>query len=208
MNNEEINVSSSEVESVIPAGERNYLKYSGQSSPQKVYLELDCRTGRLDTYPNSEIGNGVPIAVYHGHTQRWTIPCLTNEAADSLIETVRKLSEEIRAGYTNHWNGSNYVASFSDEAISAIDEVSRICEQELDNEPTVIVYSADDWFAPFGTIKQQARELGITAETTDEQLSIIAKKECFTAMGNNIHAIEGLQEHLEWLRDNLKSKDE
>lgn len=174
-----------------------YRKYQTQMEPQPCYVELDCRTGVLQATWNAEIGNAVPFSVWHGHEHRWSIPTLTAVAANEFLAELVEPCQRIIDGYTSEWDGHNLVARYTQDAWDAIDVVSRMAEQDWDQDDQVQAWDAGDWI--------QGTDLGITADTTNERLSEIAK-EVESELDSNV-IVSGVQEYLESLRDKLKEEE-
>ncbi len=178
-------------------------RYRGQASAQGCYVWLNCKTSKLGASHDSEIGNAVPFAVHHGHTRRFTIPALKAAPANELLEEIAPLAARVVAGYSSEWDGSNHVADFDDDAEAAIDEIDTLCQRivdRADDSEQVSVWDAADWFGGVGDHDQQRKALGITVETTDEQLDEIETREEASVKGEGADVIEGLRSHLEALR--------
>lgn len=177
--------------------------YSGQSSPQDCYVWLNCETSKLGATHNAEIGNAVPVAVHHGHTQRWSIPTLKADAANALLEEIAPLAARVVAGYSSEWDGSNHVADFDADAEAAREEIDTLCERATngaDESDTVNVWQARDWFGAVGDAARQCREFGIGPNTTDDELAAIESDEEAVAKTEGVDVLEGITEHLGWLR--------
>lgn len=152
--------------------------YQNQTRPQDVFVELDCEHGTLTCSTNPEIGNAVPVKVWHGHTRRWGIPALKAHIANDLLEAIRPFAERVCEGYESVWDGHNHVAEFTEDAEEAMGEIQDLCDQnQEDGNNTILVWEAAEWFALSGGDYAIARELKITAATTDEDLERIAAKE-------------------------------
>lgn len=177
-----------------------HLQYPGQHRPQSCFVELDCRDGRLSAEADPEIGNASPVDVHHGHRQRWTIPTLRAKAANGLLVEIVPLAERVCCGYRSEWNGSNHVARFTDDATMAIEQIASLCDA-ADHGGALVVWTAADWFAVDGNLESQAKQLGITAATTDEELDAIAKRVLSAAKSDDVDEIDGLDEHLRRVRD-------
>ena len=134
---------------VVPVtGTDLYCHYPGQSDPQRAYIELDVRTLRLSARYNGEIGTAVPMDVYYGYRKRWEIPILTGAAATELMLSIVPLATRIVAGYTKIWNGNNYVARYTDDAHTAIEEIDDIAQDACKNYDNGDLVSYDpDTFA-------------------------------------------------------------
>jgi len=84
--------------------------YPNQTNPQDCFIELDLCTGRMSTQTNPEIGNAVPMDVWHGLVRRYYLPgpplaVTANELMQDIAlhaQAILDLSEVI-------WDGSNNV---------------------------------------------------------------------------------------------------
>jgi hypothetical protein len=110
---------------------QNYLAftYPGQCRAQPCYIELDCEDHTLQSDYSSEIGNGLPGYVWHNRAIRFSIPALTADAANDLMQEISDRCQKILDGYDCVWNGSNHVGTYSDAAQKIIDSL----HYEMDN---------------------------------------------------------------------------
>jgi len=125
-------------------------RYPRQSEPQPCYLSLDCETQRIWCTYDAEIGNAVPTHVWHRRTLRWSIPPLTAEAANDLMERVRPLAAQIVAGYEAVWDGSNHVGRYTADAEAAIEQIERICDGPWDETDVIESWDTEDWLSGIG----------------------------------------------------------
>lgn len=186
-------------------GAEMHHQYPGQTSPQPCHVELNCDARELSASHNTEIGSGVPVAVWHHRTLRWRIPALTAEAANALLEEIAPLCERIVAGYKTVWDGSNHVGQFDDDATAARDEVYSLCDREWGEGEVIEVWHAADWFGGLGSREVQRDETGISAETSDEALAAIVEREASDA---HPRIIEGLERYLAGLRNEAREAAE
>lgn len=178
-------------------GTELYRHYRGQTSPQSCFVELDCEDGELRASYNPEIGNGVPFNVWHGRAIRWGIPALTAEAANALLAEILPYAQDILAGYTSEWDGHNHVGRYSEIANEAIEAANSLCDRDWEGQ-TIESWDACDWFGGVGDDDYQCKSLGITAETTDADLLVIAAREESNA---EPRILTGALSHLTTLRD-------
>ena len=93
-------------------------QYQGQCFPQPAYLELDPMLAGeivLTADYSGEIGNGVPMNVWHNLILRFGIPSqVTLKALNTLKkdEDFIRMLEQLREDYDQVWNGNNYVGKF------------------------------------------------------------------------------------------------
>ena len=97
-----------------------FHQYKGQCFPQPAYLEFDPMTKAgeeivLAADYSGAIGNGVPHDVWHNLILRIGIPSQVTLKALSALkkdEGMISMLEQLREGYDQVWNGSNYVGKF------------------------------------------------------------------------------------------------
>lgn len=164
-----------------------FCKYPTEFHPQPVDLELDTRTGKLSCSYDPNIGGGTTFDHYHRLILSIGVPCLTADAANGLMDEVAPLAQRVLDGADEEWNGSNNVGVFTDEAMEAWEEIERICNAwSTDEDPSLTVswWDVADWFSEgeASTIES----LGLTADTTDEQLDAIATEQVEIARTNSV----------------------
>lgn len=123
-------------------------RYPGQIEPQPAYVEID-EDGEVSADYSGEIGNAVPMHVWHGRTLRVSVPSMIrgNALADYLgdAETL-DLLERIHAGHNVEWDGSNHVGALTDDARAALKALERDLEQmQFDESSMASVWTADEW---------------------------------------------------------------
>ncbi len=186
------------------AGSDLYSKYPHETSHQPCFVELDCRTGALSAEVDPEIGNARPFDVHYGHRIRWTIPALKAAVANALLEEISPLAARICEGYDTRWDGHNTVAELDADAVAAEEQIEALCERAGGEGDEVVVWQADDWYAVLGTMAVQAEDLGVTSESTDEQLAAIAEREAARAEAEGVDEIDGLRDYLDQLRESAR----
>ncbi len=198
MNTATATEASENIVTVTPVeGDALYLKYRGESQPQSAYVTLDCESGELSAAASGIIGSGAPTNVWNNTARRWRIPALTESAANALLDEIAPLAERVVAGFERVWDGSNHVGEYDDDATAAIDEIASLCDRDWSDQ-TIEVWDAADWYGGVGGMDTQRRSLGITAETTDEEIATIEEREASDA---SPRIIEGLGRYLARLRD-------
>lgn len=182
-----------------------YLKYSGQHSPQPCYVQLDCEAETLCAEVDGMIGPGTPFRIWHGRAIRWAIPALTTEAAEALLEEILPLAQRVVEGYECRWDGSNHVGKLDEDAQEAAEAIRDLCDRDWSEWEVLSVWDAHDWYGQCGSGAYLAGELGLTAETTDEELSALATKEEAAAEPARI---EGVERFMRDLREELRAEAE
>jgi hypothetical protein len=144
------------------------------------------------------------MEVYHGVILRWPLPNSTN--GERLTQAINDgefddLFDRIRAGYTCDWDGSNWVGTLNPDAEDAYFEIESLLDQFVDYN--LGVWWADEWLEGVPD-----EELGINAETTDEELEKLAEELDDEATDYGAR-LRGTYEYLVYRRDELKrSKEE
>lgn len=175
-----------------------YCKFQSQNQCQPAYVELDCETGKLYAYVSGEIGNGVPMRVYHRLSVRWGIEALKTDAANALLEEIAPLAQRIVDGFDSGFDGHNIVGSFEKDAEEAEQEISDLCGQTSEYD-RVKSWDAADWFAEQGRAAVTA-EFGITAKTTDDELAAMVAKAESDIDSEYCDELTGTAEYFESLR--------
>lgn len=178
-------------------GDALYHKYPGQQGPQSCYVSLDCDTGTLSAEWDGIIGAGIPMNVYHGRVRRWSIPALTASAVNGLLDEILPYAETIIAGYERVWDGHNHVGQLTEEASEASEAIQSLCDRDWDGQ-AIEAWDACDWYGGISGRDMQRRSLGITAESTDDELAAIEAAEENNA---SPRIINGIGKHLRMLRD-------
>ena len=196
-----------ETESTITISEVGdlYLRYRGQYQQQPCYVQLDCEAETLSAEVDGSIGPGTPFRVWHGRTIRWAIPALTTEAAEALLEEILPLAQRVVEGYECRWDGSNHVGKLDEDAQEADEAIRNLCDRNWSESEVLSVWEASDWYGQCGSGAYLAGELGLTAETTDAELSALATKEEDAAEPARI---EGVERFLSDLREELRAEAE
>ncbi len=153
-----------------------YCHYSGQYKRQDCFVSLDLEDGELTADYNPEIGNGVPECVYSRRTLRWKMPLLTADNANWLLKQIKPLAQRVLAGATIELNRfSNFEGRLDADAEQASDEITRLCEQQMDSEAEVI--EPEDWY--------MYDEPEITWCTRDAELKRIAREDRAAAISSS-----------------------
>ncbi len=177
-----------------------YHQYPGQFEPQPTFIELDPEGTVVSARYNAEIGNAVPMAVYHGRIRRYSLPVpLKADAANELMEELMPLFERVCDGFETVWNGNNTVGKLTDDAIAAEEEIEKITDA-IDAESSGIAYwDVADYL--------QDADLDITAETTDEELEAKATEWEEYAEGEDVAINGDVLEYLTEKRDEMKDEE-
>jgi hypothetical protein len=161
----------------------------------RVLLDLSDHTVDVDTYSP---GQGTSSRIWHGEVCTIGLPDCAD--GDDVTATLRR--DDVQALIARVFEGSdverdnsyNWVGSLTADAESALDELSSI----LSNVDTVDCWLAGDWLA-----QTSDKELGITADTTDEEIEAIAADLEIAAKSDSIFLLDSTDRDLTWRRDRL-----
>jgi hypothetical protein len=133
--------------------------------------------------------------VWHGHTRRYSIPCLVADAANDLIDEIAPLANQVIAGYSSEWDGHNWVAHYTDAAENASAEICEICQKSYHDADNII----DEW-----DVDEWLRDYNVDPTTTDDELVALAQEIETEAANDNI-ILDG--DVLEWLKNKHGAKN-
>lgn len=185
-----------------------FCQYPGRQM-QPCVLTLDLDNGDLSARYDPELSDGArPESVFNGRILWVPIPCLTGTAANRLLEEVAPVAQQILDGAEIQWDGSNHVGVLSPDALMAYEVLIERCDPQnssWDDGDTVSAWDAGNWFST-ESAEQVADRLGITADTSDEELAALAKAEAEEALtcspAGRVH-LTGAEDYLRQLRDEM-----
>lgn len=126
-----------------------YCQYDGQSQPQPAYIQL-AEDGTVSADYSGEIGNGVPMRVWHNIDLRWRVDgrVKADVLRDLLTDTLAADLASVHAGHDvdYHRDSANRTGRLSDEAQEASDRIEAAL-RDLDPDDLDQVWSAGDWIA-------------------------------------------------------------
>lgn len=186
-----------------------FCHYPGQHCRQDVGMTIDLESGILTCQYDPLVGGGSSEALFHRRALWIPMECLIADKANALMDEVKPLADRILAGASIDWNGNNHVGTLNDDATAALDELSdRIAPEAGDpnDDSTVSEYDADDWFSGEGRTTAIAR-LGLTADSTDDELAAMAAAEQAEAIAScpGHMVLTGIKEWLTATRDDLRN---
>lgn len=154
-----------------------YKRYTSQTAAQPAYIELS-EHGTVTAYYSADVGNAIPMYVWHARALRWRVPAdVTGDALAAFIERpdVLQLLERIHAGHSVAWDGNNRVGLLTADAQDARDDLQRLIEQDLDDEACASIWEAADWFSNASIIDVWPPELTLddaAMEAEDEARNV------------------------------------
>lgn len=106
-----------------------YNHYGSQTNAQDAFIEIDT-DGDVRYDNNGEIGNAIPCTVFNGTTLRIAIPnYLTQDGYKALHEEIKDEIQTVLDGFTEVWDGNNWVGKLTDDAREALEELERKANQ-------------------------------------------------------------------------------
>ena len=178
-----------------------YRRYPGQLDPQPVHIEIDPAERTMTAGINYEIGNAVPVDVWHGVRLRIAgSRYMTGAGWAALLDDpkILALAAEVCDGHEIYWDDGNRRGLLTEDARLAYKEmVHRITYwgghgpcPESDNF-NIYIYEPSDWV-------ECAEKIGITTDTTDERIAELAA-ECVANAERDLVLIDG--DMAEWLTE-------
>lgn len=167
--------------------------YPRQMGPQPCHIGVDLLTRIMWATYNPEIGNAVPMDVWHGHVRWYAIPPLRAGAATALMEDWEQLARRVCDGYQSIWDGQNYVARLSDDGYKAHEKLEAL-SVTMDYDPTDIIEMcpAYDWF-------YEVRDKVIGK--ANNELEVLADEWKADAEADGIYLMDDLLEQMKEWRD-------
>src|SRR5690606_13339913 len=163
--------------SVHPVSEPTalYCRYAGSHEPQPVYVALDLADGEL--YADYRATDGTPGRVRLGQVRVWEIPPLVAADANELLEHIAPLAPKIFDGshIETDTRTGDPVGVLDDNAMAAEEEIRESIQRWCEGQPRVVEeIRARDWYSTCDD--DPCEELGLTAETTDDELAQVAAR--------------------------------
>lgn len=152
-----------------------FHQYPGQTKPQPAYLELD-GGGELSVSWNAEIGNAVPMSVWHRRDLRWEIPnTLRGSAIAEFLERddIQALLSRVFDGHHIEWDGRNNVGILTPDAERATEELAQFIEANLhDEDKQVATITAADWLQnAIAYVREDGTETRLSHEAVSFSIS-------------------------------------
>lgn len=175
---------------------------AGRLLPMEVFFQLDIeqRSISVETYYQSAVC-GVPARAAYGVVRRYELSPFTDSVdltTDVNTGKLDALFQRILAGASIYWNGHNHVGCLTDDALEAEKEL----ESRLATYARVLdvggLWEAGDWLQLCS-----AADCGITAKTTDDEVSKLAQRETANALREDVILVDA-EEYFRGLRDRLR----
>jgi hypothetical protein len=111
-----------------------FAQYDGQMQPQPAYIEVKPEARTVSADWSGEIGNAVPVTVWNNQELRFPVPA--NVRGSALIEFCEEHKADfarICDGYSEEWDGSNYVGRYTKDAQDAQETIENAIERDLND---------------------------------------------------------------------------
>jgi len=175
-----------------------YAHFSGQTSPQESYVELDLDSGNLSADYSSAIGGGVPIRVWEGDVVRYDVDChLTASEINDLLDEIAPIAQE----WIDARQGDELDSDTISFVIDAEFKIQQLCEGRTTESGGV--WDAGDW-----AISLTPDDIGLRHDSTDADLDKIAETLRKEAVDDGPITLENLDEYLIDQRDILQKEKE
>jgi len=184
-----------------------YCRYEGSYEPQPVYIALDLAGGEL--YADYQAG-GTPMRVWLGQVRTWSIPPLVADAANELLREIAPLAQRILDGSDIEVDPrtGNRIGVLNDDAMAAEREICEVIENWREDPAiaTVEEIKAAEWYSACDD--DPCDELGLTAETTDDELPAVAARieDDIRAAAEGVVVVTGAEAWARARRDELRDE--
>lgn len=163
---------------IVPEGKMPlYCHYEEQEKPQFSYVKLQPEAGILTAEYNTDIGNAVPLAASNSRIFLWAVPeRISSENLRILLEEIRPLAEQLCAGYSREFNGTDFVGQLTGKARETYGKIEEICQNALKNPDICLHFENCEYFLAFSSL-QDVWPAGQTLEEAARNQNELAERE-------------------------------
>jgi hypothetical protein len=176
----------------------------GELVPMGVAVSLDLRDGELTVRTTRGPEGGMPESVSNGLVRWYPVPLITSCEANTLLDDLRPIAEQVLNGAEIVWDGNNNVGRLNADAGTADGKIYEFVERftQDDTYSRVEIWQAADFFAEGDVLDE------ITASMSDEEL--VAKGEEFrrnfnVATAGGYVVVPDMLEFLEKVREDKQT---
>ena len=191
---------------ITKANQPAELFFEMESGAAPTYLEVDLTSREISA--GYQVGSGTPGRVWHGFIRRYSIPLLTADAVNRLMEKIAPLAEQMCDDWSEEiGRGGRAEAVLGADGRAAEDELVATLPGDEDVDPADKI---DVWDAANLFVGNEAEEYGITADTSDEELKKIAIQmldEVRSSSASGVVVAPGLEDYLRDLRAEMIEQD-
>jgi hypothetical protein len=181
--------------------------YPNQTEPQACFIALNLCTGRMSAQTNPEIGNAVPMDVWHGLVRRYYVQGSPLAAvANALMEDIASHAQAILDHADVVWDGSNHVVHTHERncdeewqcdcPIAVAERAIEAVTSSVSEEDSVSWAEAGDWYDSSGVDEYVAR---VEAGESIEDVAAVMEQEIeeeYKNDPNEYWVIEGIETYL------------
>ena len=113
--------------------------------------------------------------------------------------TDNDLVSRVIDGWDSDWNGNNIVGNLNDDAQTALEELIDNLESLPENP--IVIWGCEEWYG-----NCSAGELGLTSETTNEEIKKLAEEYESDAKNDNVILADDLEDYLTERRNQLREE--
>ena len=184
--------------------------YPNQTEPQACFIALNLCTGRMSAQTDPEIGNAVPMDVWHGIVRRYYLPGPPlAKAANALMEDMADHARTVLDHAEVVWDGSNNVVRTHERncdeewqcdcPIAVAERAIEAVTSSVSEEDFVSWAEAGDWYDSSGVDEYVAR---VQAGESIEDVAAFMEQEI-----ENHCVVEGIEEYLRMAVANATQKE-
>ena len=144
--------------------------YPGQDAPQGAFIALDLWRGRMYAATDSEIGNAVPMDVWHGIVRRYSIGPILADAVNALMDTITVHAQTVLDHAEIVWDGNNNVGQLHCPAAAAEREIERLIDTLDPVYDGIHWEDAADWLWEIEAELTERLQAGTDTATLAEEL--------------------------------------
>lgn len=176
-------------------------KYWNEPDPQPVYVYLDLIEEEMWTSTWSLGENSFPEGVFNGTWERWRFSGTpTAEEANETMREISSLAMELLENATIYTDNGNVKGELDSEARRASDRIADIVRSA---NCSIVVREASEFMSCC-----DMEDIGVTAETTDEEIDKIVRETEFVSVDGIISVVDDLGEWIQEQRDYLAEEAE
>jgi len=144
--------------------------YPGQDAPQEAFIALDLWRGRMYAATDSEIGNAVPMDVWHGIVRRYSIGPILADAVNAMMDTITVHAQTVLDHAEIVWDGNNNVGQLHCPAAAAEREIERLIDTLDPVYDGIHWEDAADWLWEIEAELTERLQAGTDTATLAEEL--------------------------------------
>lgn len=147
-----------------------YCRYRDQINAQPVHVQLDIRDGVMWASYNPEIGNAMPMDVWHGLIRRYMLYSFpTVNGVNEFMEHIKPYAQRVLDDSREAWNDHDWIGKLGNDAKRAEEGILSACENWFEEGDLLRICDVEQWFEACSD-----DDLSIEPHMTDEQIDTLA----------------------------------